>query len=112
MRFKAKSGAGDHRGGKALFLPALPSWQGVRLELPGPSWVPGEEGEATQTEELRQQGWERASVTRSEPPAAAVPGASHLWTSQFREPVNSPLCESYFQLSVSRWKASRLTLEG
>ena len=36
----------DHRGRKALFLPGLPSWQGVSLELPGPSWVPGEESEA------------------------------------------------------------------
>lgn len=39
--------------------------------------------------------------TLSEPLDVAVPEASHLWTSQFHEPVISPFCESHFQLGFS-----------
>lgn len=43
------------QGKEALFPSGLLNWQDVILELPGPSWLPGEESEANTEEALREQ---------------------------------------------------------
>ena len=112
MRVKAKIGAGTTGEEKHYFCQACRVGKEWAWSCQGCPGYLARRVKLTQREAPRQQEWKRVTVIRFEPLDVAVPEASHFWTSQFHEPVNSPFCESYFQLSFSHLKASRLTLEG
>lgn len=105
-RHKARPGAANPReeaAGLTGWEPRVGGWLRGGV-LPG-----GKQAQGTQIREAARGG---VTPTETELLDLTVPEASHLWTSHFHKPVNSPFCKSHFQMSFSHRQVSRLILGG